>query len=445
MTTVNPREIINAMVQATGVESVTDDVQGYAIDGIAPSAVVTPTDIGQIASVMAAAFESDLAVVPWGGGTRQSLGNAVKRYEVAVDLSRMNRIIAHNAGDLTATVDAGISITSLQNSLGTQGQFLALDPPLPDRATLGGTLATGVNGPLKWQYGHLRDIVIGMKVVEADGTITKSGGQVVKNVSGYDMARLHIGGLGTLGIIAEVSLKLTPLPRGEATVLAAFETGDQCHRASMAIFNSHVLPLALTAFDSESRSRTRLDCPDGAHYLAIRLGGRPRMLERQVNECISTCRDSGASSAESVSARGASVLWRKLADFGWDDSTTPDVACRAFVAPDQTNHIAGALGSIACDGMVPAVMTHVPFGTLHLHWFEGEGTSVDAMVEIVDRAREIVHAAGGQVIVDRCPTGLKSRLDVWDDVGEPIATMQRMKRLYDPKGLLNPGRFVGGI
>ena len=161
---------------------------------------------------MSIATEHGLSVSPLGGRTRTGLGNPPELLHLAIETTGLDQVLAHNAADLTATVEAGITVSRLQTVLAEHGQFLAIDPPLPDRATIGGTLAVGWSGPMTWQNWSPRDIGIGMRTVMADGTITKSGGQVVKNVSGYDMARMHIGALGTLGIIAEVSFKLTPLP-----------------------------------------------------------------------------------------------------------------------------------------------------------------------------------------------------------------------------------------
>ena len=224
----SPKAVRAAMERALGAESLSNDPAGYSIDGLHPKVVVVPNNPQQLSQAMSAAWEEGMAVAPWGGGTRMQLGNAIRRLDVIVDLSRLNRVVQHNPADLTVTVEAGITLTSLQQGLAEHGQLLALDPPLPDRASIGGTLAARVSGPLRWQYGNARDLVLGMKVVQADGMVTKSGGQVVKNVSGYDMARLHVGGLGTLGIISEVSFKLTPLPRNQATVLAAFDSGRRC-------------------------------------------------------------------------------------------------------------------------------------------------------------------------------------------------------------------------
>ena len=217
-------DVRQAFADAVDAENLTLDVDGYSVDGLAPSLIVRPSDIHQLSRAMAVAVDHRLAVAPRGGGTRIEVGSPPDRLDAVVEVSRLDDVIEHNPADLTVTTQAGITISSLRRVLEKKAQFLAIDPPLPDRATIGGTLASGADGPLRWHYGHPRDSVIGMRVVQADGTITKSGGQVVKNVSGYDMSRLHVGGLGTLGVIAEVSFKLTPLPQRQATLLGGFES-----------------------------------------------------------------------------------------------------------------------------------------------------------------------------------------------------------------------------
>ena len=189
------REIIE---RGAGATKISEDIADHRVDGLCPSVVALPQTVPELSQIIAVASEANLAITPWGGGTRLELGNKIERLDVVVGLSGLRRVVQHNPADLTATVESGITLGELQKKLTQQGQFLPLDPPLPDRATVGGSLATRTSGPLKWQFGNPRDFVIGMKVVQADGKVTRSGGQVVKNVSGYDMARLHIGGLGTL-------------------------------------------------------------------------------------------------------------------------------------------------------------------------------------------------------------------------------------------------------
>ena len=446
MTTISPRQVREAMEGAVGAQSVSEGVAGYVVDGLQPKAVVLPNSVQELSQAMAAAWEGDMAVAPWGGGTRVELGNTITHLDVVADLSRLNQVLNYNSADLTSTVQAGISLASLQRTLAEQGQFLALSPPLPDRASVGGTLAAGVSGPLQWQYGNPRDLVIGMKVVQADGKVIKSGGQVVKNVSGYDMTRLHIGAIGSLGIIAEVSFKLTPLPPKETTLLAGFDSNEPCLKAGLGIFHSDAMPLALTAFDSGVDERAEVAGIAGANFLAVRLGGRPLTLERQLGDCSSILTEHGAMTVETLDGSRAETLWRKVADFGWDESTKPLMTARAHVLPTEISELTAVLGRSGSSGaLYPAIVSHPGYGNITVNWFaQTEDVSTDLADDALSQAQDAVHSLGGRMVIERCPLDVKSRLDVWDEPGEPLAIMRRMKEQYDPKGILNPGRFVGG-
>jgi glycolate oxidase FAD binding subunit len=328
-------------------------------------------------------------------------------------------------------------LVALQSALANHGQFVALGPPLPERATVGGTLAVGSAGPLKWQYGSPRDVVIGMTVVQADGKTTKSGGQVVKNVSGYDMARLHIGGLGTLGVIAQVSFKLTPLPSREATLIAEFGGMSQAMAAALAVFHGVAVPQALTAFNNGAAQR--IGSPGSTSWsVAVELGGRPLSLERQVRECEAALRTYGAVRVDRLDAPNPkmSALWRNLTDFGWDDATRPTASARVSVVPSKVREFIESLG--ASEGE-HAVVSHPAHGTVLVHWYG------DAPVESLRTARETAVRLGGSAVFEQCPTALKGSLDIWGDVGASLAIMRRMKEQYDPGRVLNPGRFAGGI
>ncbi|HBD84052.1 MAG TPA: hypothetical protein DC056_08610, partial [Dehalococcoidia bacterium] len=242
---------------------------------------------------------------------------------IALDTTSLNQPVSINSADLTATFEAGMTLDSVQSILAENNQFLAMDAALSNNATIGGILASGTSGPLKWQYGNPRDLVLGMKVVQADGSITKSGGQVVKNVSGYDMARLHVGGLGSLGVVCEVSFKLTPKPANEKTVLAAFDNSESCGDVALSIFNGQVTPLALNVFDRGVLSATGMSNIEGEQYLAVRLGGRPRGLARMVDETIQASRAGGGTTIEIVDGGFALDLWRRISDFGWVDQPPP--------------------------------------------------------------------------------------------------------------------------
>ena len=424
-----------------------DDAEYYAIDGVGPLGIVTPRDEDDLREIVGSANREGIAVYPRGGGTRLRLGGIPQRPGIVVDTTRLNRVVAHNAGDLTATFQSGATFQLVAEVLAQEGQLLAIDPPTPTRATIGGTLATGVSGPAKWHFGHPRDTLIGMRVVQPDGSVSKSGGQVVKNVSGYDMSRLHIGGLGSLGVILESSFKLTPMPMYESTVSAQFGSGAAAMDAAMRLFNSHVMPLAMTAFSLAAADRLPIDFHPGAFFLSVRLGGRPRSLDRQIDETVGVCRESGAVRVNTIEGAEAGRVWRCLSDFGWSDDLAADLNVRIAVMPDQVATVAEAVESARSPSMQVAVVAQPGFGTLEANWFRSDSscTAIDDFSETVAAIRGIVGALGGTTTVQICPTALKHRIDVWD--GEPagFSVMREMKMQYDPNNVMNPGRFVGGI
>ena len=435
-----------AMERVLGADKLSDAVAGYGIPGASAEVAVSPGDVPELGELLAESNSLGLAVAPIGGGTRTELGNVISRLDVVADLTRLNAVIEHNPADLTCTVQAGIRVSELRRALSRQGQFLAMDPPLPDRATVGGTLATAAGGPMKPQFGNLRDVVIGMKVVQADGKTVKSGGQVVKNVSGYDMARLHVGGLGTLGVIVEVSFKLAPLPAAETTLVAGFGSHGRAVEAGLGIMHSGMTPLALTSFDEMANATSGLLPPSQGH-LAIRLGGRPRTLKRMTDDSSSISRSAGAKSVEALDAATAASLWGGLADFGWDDGPTPAMAGRVSVLPTNVARLVESIKAEAVfNGLRTAVLCHPGYGTVTVLWFAAErAVREDVARYTLVRARDICHTMGGRMFIDRCPIDVRRKIDVWDDVGDSLAVMRRLKSQFDPKSTLNPGRFVAGI
>ena len=415
----------------------------YEIDDVAPISVVRPATVDDLCEEIAAANRDGVAVFPWGGGARMCLGNSPQRPGMVVDTTALNRVISHNSGDMTATFQAGATLRTVSEVLAQAGQLLAIDPPLPMKATIGGTLASGASGPAKWQFGHLRDTVIGMKVVQPDGRITKSGGQVVKNVSGYDMSRLHVGGLGSLGLILEASFKLTPIPMYESTVVARFDTLNRAMRCAMDVFNSHVTPLAITGFNAAVADAIGTDERPGT-FLAIRLGGRPRTLDRQVDEVTTACRRSEAVNIDRTDGPGR--MWRSLTDFGWDPDLHPTLNLKVTTLPNKVEQVHNMVEGLETPHLQLAVVSQPGFGTVEASWFDRETTvDLDELAGIVQQLRDRVNRLGGSVVVQKCPTALKDRVDAWGGEPSGIGVMRRLKEQYDPNNIMNPGRFVGRI
>lgn len=420
------------------------DPQNYLVDGIHPVDVVSPSTEEELCDIVASANDDGIGIILWGGGTRTALGNTPERPCLVLDMTNLNRVVSHNYADLTASFQAGANFGFVSEVLAQQGQFLPIDPPVPGRATVGGTLAAAVSGPLKWHFGHPRDTVIGMKVVQPDGVITKSGGQVVKNVSGYDMSRLHIGGIGSLGIILEASFKLTPIPMYERTIIASFESVEGAVDASMRVFNSYVMPLAMTVFDPRVASRTGLDEGGEHHHLAVRLGGRPRTLARQVDE-ITTMLDLAGATSQRESEGPSPSVWRPLSDFGWSPEVAPILNIKITTLPSHKCDILKMVAQTGDSGLEPAVLAEPGFGTVEANWFGSGDISDETLMTVIAKLRKQVSSLGGTAVVQRCPPNVKAGIDVWGEDHPGIEVMRRMKKLYDPNRIMNPGRFIGRI
>src|ERR1035437_2920969 len=216
-----------------------------AVDGIQPQMVIEPGSPDEIARVLKTARCAGLQVIPRGGATKLEWGKPPLGGDLVISTRRLNRIVEHAWGDMTATVEAGCTLAQLQHTLAEHGQRLALDPPSPEKATIGGILATNDSGALRIRFGSLRDLIIGIILALADGTLAKSGGKVVKNVAGYDLPKLATGSLGTLGIITQAIFRLHPIPRESRSL--SFSTADHAAMNTLvcAILDSQLVPTGL--------------------------------------------------------------------------------------------------------------------------------------------------------------------------------------------------------
>tara|TARA_B100001123_G_scaffold179346_1_gene205502 strand:+ start:8232 stop:9566 length:1335 start_codon:yes stop_codon:yes gene_type:complete len=432
-------------LESIEAQRVTNDVAKYCVDGVEPQIGVSPISVDEIVTVVKTASEESLGIVPFGGGTRICLGNPLSgSYGIALNMRSMNRIVTHNAGDLTATVESGITLKELSDVLYDHGQFLALDAPLLSKATIGGTLAAGAIGPLKWQFGSPRDLVVGMQVVQSHGKLVKSGGRVVKNVSGYDMARLHIGGLGSLGVITEVSFKLSPLPQVQKNLVITFKQLEHSISSGLDIANTEIMPLSMMSFDRTVNHTAGLGLSTSEGYLAIRLGGRPRTLNRQLQECIKICENYEAVEFLELDEQATYTFWRLLVDYKWESEVENPIA-RISVAPDQIYPmIKNMLVQDKPDFL--SFLTEPGYGSMIVHWSdEGYDDFEEAVIISMEKSRDMAVNLGGHFIIERAPENIKSNLDPWGKVGGSIEIMRRMKQEYDPANIFNVGRFVGGI
>ena len=420
----------------------------YAVDGVRPRLAVLPASAEDVAAVLRFAGERGLAITPWGGGTLIDLGNSPRRADLMLDLSQLNAISDYQPEDLVVTAQAGITLAALSAHLAEHGQMLPLDPPLPERATIGGTLSANAFGPSRLRYGTARDLVIGMTCVLADGSIVHSGGKVVKNVAGYDMNKLYIGALGTLGVIVEASFKLYPLPSAGGALIARFPSCEAACNAALAIVNSAYGATAVEVAGPPIATRlaagSHVDLSEDDWLIAVLLGGLPAQVERQTPEIARMLEGAGSQAVMVLgrdSGEAGEKLFRRLRDYGRSTSDQAAVILRCAVLPSEVSEAVLRLQAAAGETAINDLIASPGAGLLHVYWT----IAPLAFGEILRRLRTALVPLAGTIVVERCPAELKRGIEVWGIDGADAGLMREMKASFDPRGTLNPGRFVGGI
>ena len=425
--------------------------EGCAVDGVVPQAVARPADRRGVAELLRWASADGVRVFPMSGRVFAGLGNVPSRVDVVLDLSRLNRVMDYQPADLTVTAEAGITLESLRRELAQGEKYVPLEAPLPHRATVGGILATGYSGPMRYSYGLPRDWIIGISVAGTDGVDTKAGGRVVKNVTGYDLNKLYTGSLGTLGIIVEASFKLAPVPDTWAGVTAVFPSMASALASSRALISQVYAPLGLQVVTPEAAGRLGLDLPVDAGAVALGfVAGRPRAVARRRDESARLLGGSGASHVERVEDADARNLLSSLTDLPWSDADPPEVAVKVTLPPDSVGRLVEAFGGNGDGAGEWELIADPGFGAVQLlRWASGRagGKDSSAIMADVNAVRRAAANLGGSAVVEACPPDVKAGMDVWEGavgVGE-LEIMRRVKGNFDPAGVLNPGRFVGRL
>jgi glycolate oxidase FAD binding subunit len=422
-------------IVGAGGSAASGDLASYAVDGVTPSAVALPDSVEQVSQLLALASANELSVVPRGAATAMARGSLPRQVDLVVCLERLSKVLDYSPEDMTITVQAGVTLDRMQSLMAEKGQMLPLDPPLSGLATAGGMLATNASGPLRYQFGTPRDFALGTVVVYADGTVAKAGGRTVKNVAGYDMTRLHIGALGTLGIIVEATFKVTPLPKSLVTVSAVFATLADAAAAARALRMARIVPWSLVLLGPGA-----LAGQNAAFTVAVRLGGQPVVVGPQTQRAIDTLREMGGASVGEVT--GAEVsFWPVVRDWPATAASADGVMVRLGIAPSHLRDVmVSSLEIAAHHGVAAATLAYPGAATVYCSLM-GDDT---ALGNVVNGMVAAVKEWNGNLALERCPSGLKAHLPVWGGARADDLTL-RVKKTFDPKGILNPGRFVGGI
>jgi glycolate oxidase FAD binding subunit len=433
---VKQASLASDLASIVGRENTAPGTHDYAVDGLAPKSVVRPGTAGEVAGVIRYANANQLAVIPLGGRNHAGIGNLPERYDLALDVTRLDSVVEFEPADLTITCQAGITLGALRQATGAANMMVPFDPSLPDGATVGGVLAGALSGPSRMSFGAPRDFTIGMRVVTADGKLTRAGGKVVKNVAGYDLCKLYIGSLGTLGVIVEASFKTVPLPQAEQRLEFDFD-GPAAACALVSRAASAGLGIRATLLIREP-DRWRLHVALAGMSAAVQRSARDLEAWHTAASLPSPAVRRGGGEGPGVRAPaplpGNAIPESQrnpTLDSAKRTSDSPLVA-RLSVLPSKLPALLAAAASLGAVEGQPAN------GVCRL-------SLPEATAEVIAEVRALAASLGAACLIERCSPDLKRDIDVFGDAPPSLSLMRAIKAEFDPNGVLSPGRFVGKI
>ena len=406
-----------------GVAALRAATAADAVDGVQPRLVAEPTTAARLAATLGWAAEQGLTVRVRGGGTKQQWGAVARPVDLLLSTAKLDAVVAHRHGDLTATVEAGANLARVNAALARHAQRLPLDPPWPERATIGGIVATNDSGPARHHHGAPRDLIIGCSIVLADGREAKSGGIVVKNVAGYDLGRLLTGSFGSLAVITSATFKLAPVASSSRTV--SIELGSLEDAGPL---------VALLADSPLTPSAVELEWPPAR--LHVRFESVEAAVTQQAAEIVRLAGDSGR--ADTVMDDAESRLWAAYAG-GWGE---PGTLVKLATRPTAlVSTLARLRDDCERDGIEMSAAGRAALGVVDVR-LEGPP---DAQARVIERLRDQLPAGEGSAVVRRADPDLRRQVDPWGRIGDALPIMRAIKARFDPEGRLNPGGGPGGV
>ncbi len=396
------------------------------VDGVTPQSVVEPGNAEEVARILRFASAVKLHVIPRGAGTKMNWGNPPSRADVILSTTRLGKILEHAWADMTATVQAGCIVADFQKTLAEHGQRLALDPLWPGRATIGGILAANDSGTLRVRFGTLRDLIIGVTLALPNGTLASSGGKVVKNVAGYDLPKLATGSLGTLGVITEAVFRLHPLPKQVRCIRFQGASAGPLCAVLLALLDSQ---LAFTGLQlcAQAGRQSSLD---------VRFEGTAAGIAAQVDRAKKLAVGAAMDDAPADAWTAGEALWR---------GGQTDVTGRFSVLPTQLAAFCQAVDRASMSSGLDWGIVAQGVGAGLVKIAAAAGGKHDALLSAFSALRIELARLGGSLVALQCSAGCKKQIDVWGTPGDALPLMRSVKAQLDPDGILNPGRFVGGI
>jgi len=433
-------------------------LQTFGIAGPAPMAVLKPHSPDEVAEIVSFAVAENLAVLACGSRSKLGLGLPPSRYDLALDMTDLRQIAHYDPGDLTVSVDAGMPLLELAKVLGAKNQFLPLAVPFPATSTIGGAIASGIDSVLRQQYGTARDFLIGAEFVDGTGKKCKSGGRVVKNVTGYDLHKLLIGSLGTLGVITRLNFRTFPLPESRGAHRSTFPTLESALNFHSALLKSGLPFSNLELFDAEfatllaaslgkaSGARTSLGA--GGWQVVACFEGSVAVIHRIRRELMERSGRMQALSSESIDSQPAQQLEAAFREaFDWLRRAAPSVALLRIVLPRIASGDVPDLLNGSQPPLQRSAFTLRACGVAYLALLadEEDARANAALEREVTRLFSSVAEKKASATLLHAPLWLRERAGVWGAKRADFQMMQRVRQAFDPHNIFAPGRFVGGI
>ena len=427
------------------------DLVAYEIGGKIPSAVIRPESAAQIVEIVRFAAAEKLAIVPCGARTKHGMGMPPRQYDLALDVTRLDRIVAYDPGDMTLSVEPGIPLKRIESTLVEHRQFLPLVVGFMDRATAGGTIASGVDSPLRQFYGTARDYVLGIEFVTGDGALAKSGGRVVKNVSGYDLHKLMIGALGTLGVLTKINFRTFPLSAATRTIIVTFKDAAGAIDLRHAIAGSALRPLMLEIFSpSAVEMFSVVDSPSNPGWSVVTsFAGTANALERCAADLRQMAEQNAAIAFVPLPEERLLAASRRIGEFvSVVLASSPAAAIlKLSVLPTNMRAILDAAAKAADAAALGWAALARGVGVIYVALLP-PARSEEALARVARATNNIFAqcaALDGNATIPWCPNEWKSALPIWGPDRGDLRPMRALKKVFDPHGVFSPGRFMGGI
>jgi glycolate oxidase FAD binding subunit len=438
-------------------------VSHYQVDGVNPALAVRPGTREEVRDIVLLARDCQQSIIPIGAGTKLGMGMAPRSYSLALDMTRLNQVLAYDPGDLTISVEAGCPLRELQAVAAAQGQFLPFDPPYAEDTTIGGSLAANSWNLCAEGYGTPRDFVLGMEFVTGEGELAHSGGRVVKNVTGYDLHKLMIGSFGTLGAMVSVNFRLYPLLRGRRLFAASLASPDGAFQMLREIRASYLKARTLVLLDPGGSAFMRewgrqwggiFGANSDSWTVVAIVEGHSAAIERHQRdlECMALAAGAGEFIVVKDEVEEAAAPLRELMARLRQEKSTSIGARIGVLATEARGLLRQLRADAQHEGLACAILFQAS-GLAHLTVRDAADlvpvpANDDLMARLQRTAEQVFEAARAhraRAVIEWCPAALKSRLNVWGEASAAFALEQKVKSIFDPGNIFSPGRFVGGL